>query len=370
MFTWSKHTAIAAALGLAGSLFALPASADTHFDLGRSATEAEIKAWDIDVRPDFKGLPKGQGTVDDGEELWESTCASCHGSFAESNSYFTPLIGGTTQEDIETGRVASLTSPTQSSRTIIMSTPTVSTLWDYIHRAMPWDNPRSLTPDEVYAALAYLLSLADIVDFDFTLSHENIAEVQERMPNRHGTVFWEDLWYVDGTPDTHNTACMEDCVETVEVSSVMPEKSRNAHGDVAAQNRIIGPVRGVNTLAPELEGTVEDNAQDVKAYARATLDTALQSSSDGDDLSQAATDVLNENGCMACHARDTKKVGPSFLEVAKKYADETDAQAYLAKKIKEGSSGVWGSTPMPPNPNIEDDDVQRVVDWLLAGASE
>src|SRR5699024_726645 len=247
-----------------------------------------------------------------------------------------------------------------------MSTPTVSTLWDYIHRAMPWDNPRSLEPDEVYAALAYLLSLAEIVDFDFTLSDENIAEVQERMPNRNGTVLWEDLWYVDGTPDTNNTACMKDCVESVEISSVMPEKSRNAHGDIAAQNRIVGPVRGVNTLEPELEGSVEDNAQNVKEHARSTLEESMKSGSDGDNLAQAATDVLNENGCMACHARDTKKVGPSFVEVAKKYDGEDDAHAYLTKKIKEGGSGVWGSTPMPANPNIKDDDIQHVVDWLLA----
>src|SRR5699024_11647449 len=72
-----------------------------------------------------------------------------------------------------------------------------------------------------------LLSLADIVDYDFTLSHENMAEVQERMPNRNGVVFWEGLWNVDGEPDTHNTDCMTDCVDTVEVSSEMPEDRKS-----------------------------------------------------------------------------------------------------------------------------------------------
>src|SRR6202165_1355991 len=76
--------------------------------VGRTATPAEIIAWDIDVRPDFKGLPPGSGSVAKGQEVWDAKCASCHGTFGESNQVFTPLIGGTTAEDIRTGRVKSL----------------------------------------------------------------------------------------------------------------------------------------------------------------------------------------------------------------------------------------------------------------------
>jgi len=370
MYMWSKRSLLAAALALAGSLVVPTAVAETGFDLGRPATDSEIDAWDIDVRPDFKGLPKGQGTVMDGEDLWEATCAACHGSFAESNAYFTPLIGGTTEEDIETGKVASLTSPTQSSRTIIMTTPTVSTLWDYIYRAMPWDNPRSLSPDDVYAALAYLLSLADIVDYDFTLSHENMAEVQERMPNRNGVVFWEGLWNVDGEPDTHNTDCMTDCVDTVEVSSEMPERARDAHGDMALQNRIVGPVRGVNTLEPQFTGTLADNSEQFRTYARAQFDEANQSSSDNADDSVAVRALLEDNGCMACHGIDSKKIGPSFMDVASKYADDADAADMLVGKVQEGGSGNWGSVPMPPNPGLSDDDTRTIIDWILSGNLE
>ena len=71
--------------------------------IGRPATPAEVKAWDIDVRPDFKGLPAGKGTVAKGQDVWESKCASCHGVFGESNQVFTPLIGGTTKKDIASG---------------------------------------------------------------------------------------------------------------------------------------------------------------------------------------------------------------------------------------------------------------------------
>src|SRR5436853_3365611 len=76
--------------------------------IGRPATPAEIAAWDIDVRPDFKGLPPGSGSVAKGQKVWDEKCASCHGTFGESNEVFTPLVGGTTAEDMKTGRVRSL----------------------------------------------------------------------------------------------------------------------------------------------------------------------------------------------------------------------------------------------------------------------
>jgi mono/diheme cytochrome c family protein len=93
-------------------------------DVGRTATPAEIKAWDIDVRPDFKGLPKGQGSVRQGEVLWEAQCASCHGSFAESSEVFTPIAGGTTAQDIKNGRVDGLMpGANQPNRTTLMKVP-------------------------------------------------------------------------------------------------------------------------------------------------------------------------------------------------------------------------------------------------------
>lgn len=371
MFTWNR-TALAGAVLAASALLALPAAA-ADMGLGRAATPAELDAWDIDVRPDFKGLPRGSGTVDDGEEIWESTCAACHGSFGESNLVFTPLIGGTTEEDMETGRVASLISPTQSTRTTIMKAATVSTLWDYIRRAMPWDNPRSLDTDEVYAVLAYLLSLADIVDYDFTLSDETIADVQERMPNRNNLFFHEGLWRVDGEPDTHNVACMQDCVTEVEISSALPDYARDANGDLAAQMRIVGPVRGVDSLSPALTGTVADNAQAVRAHARATLEQA-PADSDGIDSTfagdtRAVLADIDASGCLACHARDTPLLGPSFREVALRYKDE-DVQAQLVSKVRQGGSGVWGPIVMPPHPQLDEAMLARMVDWILAGAPQ
>ncbi|MGA8785942.1 MAG: c-type cytochrome, partial [Polaromonas sp.] len=99
--------AVMAAVGLAAAQ-----TGSSYPGVGRAATPKEVAAWDIDVRPDFKGLPAGSGTVAKGQDVWESKCASCHGVFGDSNEVFSPLIGGTTAEDVKTGRVAKLTDPT------------------------------------------------------------------------------------------------------------------------------------------------------------------------------------------------------------------------------------------------------------------
>ncbi len=373
MYMWTKRSLVAGALL---SCLAGLARAQDNFNIGRAATSAEIKAWNIDVRPDFKGLPVGSGTVDKGNAIWDSTCASCHGSFAESNSFFAALVGGTTAADIKSGHVASLTSPTQPVRTTFMKVDTISTLWDFIHRAMPWNNPKSLKPDDVYAVLAYLLNLADIVPADFTLSDKNIAEVQAKMPNRNGMVFWKGLWEVDGKPDTHNTACMQDCVAKPVVTSSLPASARDMNGDLAAQMRIVGPVRGVDTLKPALSAPVDQNAVQVKNYARHTLALDAASSDEKKTDGKAANEkadanavkLVTANACMACHAVDKKILGPSFLDIAKKYKGQDDAMQQLAKKVRDGGSGVWGAVPMPPHPNINDADLKSMLQWILAGA--
>src|ERR1700675_3618188 len=99
-------TMLLAAASLA--LSALPVAAGPYPGVGRAATPAEIAAWDIDVRPDFKGLPPGSGGVAKGLKVWDDKCASCHGTFGESNEIFTPLVGGTTAEDMKKGRVKTL----------------------------------------------------------------------------------------------------------------------------------------------------------------------------------------------------------------------------------------------------------------------
>lgn len=247
-----KLSLAALAMAALGAGTALADTQTAMASIGRDATPAEVKAWDIDVRPDFKGLPKGAGSVAKGEELWEAKCASCHGGFGESNEVFTPLIGGTTQDDIKTGRVKGLEEGKSivPQKTTFMKVATLSTLFDYINRAMPWNAPKSLSTDEVYSVLAYLLNLAEVVPADHVLSDKNIADAQKRMPNRNGMTYFEPLWKVNGKGDVKNVACMKDCPTEAKVTSALPDYAKDAQGNTAEQNRTIGPVRGLDTSKP------------------------------------------------------------------------------------------------------------------------
>jgi S-disulfanyl-L-cysteine oxidoreductase SoxD len=221
--------------------------------IGRVATPAEVAAWDIDVRPDFKGLPAGRGSVAQGQVIWEAQCAGCHGVFGESNEVFTPLVGGTTPQDIVSGRVARLNDAAFPGRTTFMKLATVSTLWDYIRRAMPWNAPKSLKVDEVYAVTAYLLHLADIVPASFELSNTSIKQVQQRLPNRSGMSTAHAMWpgALQGglaQPDVSAKPCRRDCPVEPQVHSRLPDFARDAHGNLAEQNRLVGAQRGAVTL--------------------------------------------------------------------------------------------------------------------------
>ncbi|WP_372659689.1 c-type cytochrome [Hydrogenophaga sp.] len=326
-------------------------------DIGRAATPAEVKAWDIDVRPDFKGLPPGAGSVSMGIGVWEGKCASCHGSFGESNEVFTPIVGGTTRADIERGRVKNL-EPGSSypQKTTLMKVATVSTLWDYINRAMPWNAPKTLQTNEVYSVVAYLLNLAEVVPADFTLSDQNIADVQKRMPNRNGMVFYEPLWRADGQGDVKNVACMKNCPVDPTIHSSLPAFARDAHGNIQQQNRLIGPVRGADTTRPPplgLTGAVAASPVSVVAAAPA-----------GGDVKA----LLSANSCTACHGMANKIVGPGFAEVAAKHAGKTDLVAYLAAKIRAGGSGVYGAVAMPAQPQLSPEEATAIARWIASGA--
>ena len=270
-----------------------------------------------------------------GEEIWEAKCTSCHGSFGESNAMFAPVAGGTTAQDIERGRVAALARPGEQ-RTMLMKLSQVSTLWDYINRAMPWNAPKTLTVDEVYAVTAYMLNLGRIVPDDFVLNGRNIAEVQRRLPNRDGMVPAPWLWKADGQGDVRNEACMRDCPVKGAIISQLPDFGRGTHGNLALQNRVVGPVRGTGV---------------------------------GDAAGPAATDLVRplaeKAGCLACHGARQRLVGPSLAEIAARYRTDAGAEPLLAAKVKAGGQGVWGNVPMPPHPQLQESEARMLVRWIL-----
>jgi S-disulfanyl-L-cysteine oxidoreductase SoxD len=352
MFNWRELCATAALLLATTTTLA---QGTGYPGIGRPATPKELAAWDIDVRPDFKGLPKGSGSVARGQQVWESQCASCHGIFGESGEVFNPIVGGTTAADIASGHVARLKDSAYPGRTTLMKTSTVSTLWDYINRAMPWTAPKSLSTDDVYAVTAYVLNLGGVVPDNFVMSDKNIAEVQKRLPNRNGMSTRHALWpgkELGGAPrpDVQGSSCMAGCAVEPKVVSQLPDFARNAHGNLADQNRSVGPQRGVNTASATAPGK--------------TTPAKAEPSPAG----QAALGLAQRHTCTACHGVTNRIVGPAFQEIARKHASRPDALAYLGAKIRSGGSGVWGAIPMPEQ-TLPEEDLKAIAQWLATGAN-
>src|SRR4030095_20487 len=316
-----------------------------RYSLSRAATPQEIAGWDIDVRPDGHGVKKGSGTVAQGQEIYDAQCAACHGTFGESNR-FMAIAGGVKPEDLANGRASAL-KRSDGVRTLGTKLNSAATLWDYINRAMPWSNPQSLSVDQVYAVTAYVLHLNEIVPADFELNDRNLTTL--RMPNRNGMTTKHGMSSVKGTPDAQGSSCMKNCVTEGRVTSEIPEFARNQNGNLMAQQRQIGPTRGIDTTR---YGTAA--AASVTAIPVAAPVVTVQ-------------DLLARNACTGCHAVDSKVLGPSFREVGAKYRSSADAESYLVKKIKAGGQGAWGAVPMPPQPALKDDDARTLVPWILAG---
>ncbi len=199
MSNFRKLACAACVLGVA--LFTTATShAEDFTDIGRAVTAEEITGWDIDVRPDGKGLPAGQGSVETGEEVYMERCAHCHGEFGYGGgSRYPQLVGGEDTLTTEDPR-----------KTIGSYWPYASTLFDYIKRAMPFGEAQTLSNDEVYALSAFLFNINGIIEDDAVMNAQTLPAVV--MPNADGFID-------DNRPDVKNPACMSDCVETVTIES-------------------------------------------------------------------------------------------------------------------------------------------------------
>ncbi|UWR50324.1 c-type cytochrome [Phaeobacter inhibens] len=244
----SKFPKVIAATSVALTL-AVPAAAE-KFGLGRPALPKEIAAWDLDVAPDGTGLPKGSGDVFTGEEVFAEKCAVCHGDFAEGVGNWPKLAGGQGTLDHD-----------DPLKTVGSYWPYLSTTWDYVNRSMPFGDAQSLTPDEVYAIVAYILYSNDLVDDEFVLSDATFADVE--LPNVDGFVLDDRL---EAEKHFWNPEpCMENCKDSVEITmramvlDVTPEEDRaDAPADVepvqdtAAEQPAEVPAEVVVALDPEL----------------------------------------------------------------------------------------------------------------------
>jgi cytochrome c len=140
--------------------------------LGKPISEADVKAWDITIMPDGAGLPPGSGTAVQGVKVFVEKCAACHGDNAKGGpGYPAPMFGNTP-----------LTNGIETPKTIgnFIGYPTI--VFDFVRRAMPFNQPRTLTSDEVYAVTAYLLSLNKVIGDEDVMNAETLPKV--KMPNR------------------------------------------------------------------------------------------------------------------------------------------------------------------------------------------
>ncbi|MEO9824887.1 MAG: c-type cytochrome [Paracoccaceae bacterium] len=224
-------------------LLASPVFAD-GFGLGRPALPEEIAAWDVDVMPDGRGLPEGGGNALDGEEIFAEVCASCHGDFAEGVDNWPVLAGGfDTLADKD------------PVKTVGSYWPHLSTVWDYVHRSMPFGSAQTLSDDEVYAIVAYILYSNDMVDEEFELTHENFNDFA--MYNTEGFIV-DDRGAAEYSK-WRAAPCMSNCKDSVEITmrasviDVTPDEGGDAemtsedHAAVEPEEAAV-----VATLDPEL----------------------------------------------------------------------------------------------------------------------
>jgi cytochrome c len=167
-----------------------------NYGIGHAATAEQLAGWDIDIRPDGQGAPPGRGSVKDGEKVYMEKCAACHGEFGESAGRWPQIAQGK-------GTLASH----DPVKTVGSYYPHLSSVVDYIRRAMPFGDAESLSNDELYAVVAYVLNLNDIVDDNFVLSKETWAQV--KMPNNGG--FFDDDRETSEKAFWNPNPCMKNC---------------------------------------------------------------------------------------------------------------------------------------------------------------
>ncbi|MBN8968456.1 MAG: cytochrome c [Rhizobiales bacterium] len=165
--------------------------------VGRVALPEEVAAWDTDVRPDGQGLPPGKGTAKQGDEIFQAQCASCHGEFGQGVGRWPVLAGGLGTLKAE-----------RPDKTVGSYWPDVSTVYDYVQRAMPFGNARSLSHDELYSVVAYILMMNDVIkDENLELNEKNLATI--KLPNAAN--FFDDDREVSEKAFWKKDPCMKNC---------------------------------------------------------------------------------------------------------------------------------------------------------------
>ena len=315
---------------------------DAHkggYNYGRTPTANELKAWNTDVTP-WKLPPKGQGSVEEGEELYEAQCVMCHGDFGSGGGGYPALSKGNAydlQKTLKNQRVI----PDADGPVRVFGSywPQASTLWWYIHDGMPHPKTKSLTPDEVYALTAYIVSINEIkidgeeLDDEYVLDQEKFSKIV--MPNVDGFEPKIDgkgatdvvrAYYADpknfGAQNLKKGAvrCMSNCQK---------ETAKVVHIQGAGIADFLPPMNTVRDM-PKAEGAPTPGKKDYEA------------------------------SCAVCHA-DSSMGAPAFGD-----------KAAWAKVTAQGIETVYqnainGKNGMPPKggTDLADDKIKDIVNYMV-----
>ena len=324
--------------GITSSYHVNTQKAYKNVKFGRAATANEIKAWDIDIMPDGTGLPEGEGSVEDGDEIYEEKCAACHFDFGAGGSGYPALQQGNAYEMQKTLKLQRLKPDDDGPKRNFGSYwPYASTLFWYIKTGMPHTAPMSLSADETYALVAYILSINEItidgeeIDDEFILSKKNFSKIV--MPNKDGFVpnidgknglenvrkFYDNPKNFGG----NKTRCMKNCFDG---------KPKVA--------RIQGV--GISDYTPPLSSKKEKPAKKEGAGGNEAKSTY-------------------ESSCAVCHATDA--MGAPML------GDKKAWEAVVKKGIdKVYTNGIKGINGMPPKggTSLDDAEFKAVVDYMVS----
>ncbi|MDF3415969.1 c-type cytochrome [Sulfitobacter sp. M57] len=307
MSKFLKSTALAGALALT----AVPALAE-KFGLGRAALPDEIAAWDGDIRPDGTGLPVGSGDALIGEEIFATQCAACHGDFAEGIDNWPKLAGGADTLDHE-----------DPLKTVGSYWPYLSTAFDYIKRSMPYGNAGTLSDDDVYSIVAYILYSNDLIEDDFVLSNESFFDVD--MPNADGFI-------LDNRAETEYSKwtgepCMENCKSEVKVT-------------MRARVLDVTPQEETAVADSEEAQPVEVAATSAAAPAEETAAVETVAAFDA-DLAEKGEKVFKK--CKSCHqlgAGAKNRTGPILTGIVGQAAGAVEGFKYSKPMQAAGKDGL------------------------------
>jgi S-disulfanyl-L-cysteine oxidoreductase SoxD len=272
--------------------------ASAPLGLGRAALPEEVAAWNGEISADGTGLPEGSGDAIVGEEIFAAQCAACHGDFAEGIDNWPKLAGGADTLDHD-----------DPLKTVGSYWPYLSTAFDYIKRSMPYGNAGTLSDDETYAIVAYILYSNDMIDDDFVLSKETFFDVE--MPNADGFI-------IDDRPETEyaiwsGEPCMENC--------------KPAPVEVTMRAMVLD-------VTPQEEGAAEPEAEAEPVVVAAAFDEAL-----------AAKGEKVFRKCKSCHQVGDgakNRVGPVLNGIVGSAAGSVDGFEYSKPMAAAGEEGlIW-----------------------------